>query len=121
STHFAAAKVVRAEQRRHTREQEAQTMRELLDATSPEVDWDKLRPPLDGATHQLRETDREAILARYFEGRPLADVGAGFIPLQRQVCRWRQIVSSTFPVRDLRRTEVRTPIRLRLRRTGKFP
>src|SRR5262245_19666298 len=47
STHFAAAKVVRAGRRRHVREQEAHNMRELLHEAAPGPDWDKLRPVLD--------------------------------------------------------------------------
>ena len=76
SAHFAAAKVVRAERRRRAREQEAQTMRELLQDPAAELDWDKLRPVLDEAMHKLKETDREAILLRYFEQRQFAEIGA---------------------------------------------
>ncbi len=74
--HFAAAKAVRSERRRQAHEQEAHTMREMLHETTPEIDWDKLRPVLDEAMHELRESDRDAILLRYFENRALADIGA---------------------------------------------
>jgi len=74
STHFAAAKAVRSERRRHAREQEAHAMQELLVPT-PDFDWARLRPVLDAAMHQLEDTDRDAILLRYFENRPLADIG----------------------------------------------
>jgi RNA polymerase sigma factor (sigma-70 family) len=70
---FAAAKIVRSEKRR--REREEQFMREPSDA-APETDWEQLRPVLDDVMHQLRETDREAILLRYFEDRPFAEIGA---------------------------------------------
>ena len=73
SARFAAAKIVRAEHRR--RHREARFMREPTDA-APEADWEQLRPVLDEAMHQLQETDREAILLRYFENRPFAEVGA---------------------------------------------
>lgn len=76
SAHFAAAKAVRTEQRRHAREQEAHTMRETIHTPAPEPDWNKLRPVLDEAMHQLKEADREAILLRYFENRQFAEVGA---------------------------------------------
>lgn len=76
SAHFAAAKAVRAEVRRRAREQEAQTMRELLHDPAPDLDWSKLRPVLDEAMHGLKEADREAILLRYFEQRQLAEIGA---------------------------------------------
>src|SRR5471032_518085 len=37
STHYAAAKALRAEQRRQTHEQEAQTMNEILQSSAPEA------------------------------------------------------------------------------------
>ncbi len=75
STHFAAAKAVRGERRRHAREQEAYNMRELLHESASDFDWQKLRPVLDVAMHELKEADRDAILLRYFENRALAEVG----------------------------------------------
>jgi hypothetical protein len=41
-----------------------------------EIEWEKIRPALDDAMHELKETDRDAILFRYFENRPFAEVGA---------------------------------------------
>lgn len=73
STRFAAAKIVRSEHRRREREEEF--MREPNDA-APETDWEQLRPVLDEAMDQLQETDREAILLRYFENQPFAEIGA---------------------------------------------
>ena len=74
SAHFAAAKIVRGENRRRDREEKI--MREPTSETAPEADWEKLRPTLDDAMHELKETDREAVLLRYFENRPFAEVGA---------------------------------------------
>ena len=51
-------------------------MREPIHETVPEADWEKLRPTLDDAMHELKETDREAILLRYFERRQFVEVGA---------------------------------------------
>jgi RNA polymerase sigma factor (sigma-70 family) len=76
TTHFTAAKMVRAERRRQAREQEAQAMQELLSSPAPEAGWDRLRPVLDDVMHDLNERDREAVLLRFFEGRPFAEVGA---------------------------------------------
>ena len=76
STHYATAKILRTEQRRQTREQEAQVMHELLSNAAPEADWDRLRPVLDAAMRELNERDREAVLLRFFEGRGFAEVGA---------------------------------------------
>jgi RNA polymerase sigma factor (sigma-70 family) len=72
--HFAAAKIVRGENRRRDREEKF--MREPVHETAPEAGWEQLRPTLDDAMHELGETDREAILLRYFENRPFAEVGA---------------------------------------------
>jgi RNA polymerase sigma factor (sigma-70 family) len=74
SAHFAAAKIVRGENRR--RDREVKFMREPIRETAPETDWKKLRPMLDDAMHELKEADREAILLRYFENRQFAEVGA---------------------------------------------
>jgi RNA polymerase sigma factor (sigma-70 family) len=76
STRFAAAQAVRTERRRRTHEQEAQTMRELN--ASPNLDWERVRPVIDEALDELGEHDREAVLLRFFENKPLAEVGARF-------------------------------------------
>jgi RNA polymerase sigma factor (sigma-70 family) len=73
SAHFAAAKIVRTENRRRDREE--QFMREPIPETAPETNWNKLRPVLDDVMHELKEADREAILLRYFENQPFAEVG----------------------------------------------
>jgi RNA polymerase sigma factor (sigma-70 family) len=75
ATYFAAAKAVRTERRRFAREQEAEAMHELFQTAAPDVDWDKLRSVLDDVMHELNEADRDVILMRYFENRPLADIG----------------------------------------------
>ena len=73
--HFCAAKAVRTERRRHSREQEAQAMQELLDNHGHEPDWERVRPVLDRVMVELSEPDRDAILMRYFEKRPLGEIG----------------------------------------------
>jgi len=75
SAHYAAAKVVRGEHRRQTREQEAQAMQALLQTSASETEWEQLRPVLDRVMHELKETDRAVILLRYFENRSFADIG----------------------------------------------
>ena len=75
-TRHLAANVRRADQRRRHREQEAHTMNQLLHEAGPELDWNELQPVLDEAMHELNGADREAVLLRYFERRPLAEVGA---------------------------------------------
>jgi len=72
STRYAAAELVRKEQRRQTRELEAQSMPN--DSTSP-VDWEHLRPVIDEALDQLDERDRAAVLLRFFENQQLSQIG----------------------------------------------
>lgn len=76
STRFAAADAVRSERRRRTREQAAETMKDLDSA--PTADWKQLRPVIDDAMDELSEQDREAVLLRYFEDCSFAEVGERF-------------------------------------------
>jgi hypothetical protein len=63
-------------------------MREPISETAPELDWEKLRPTLDEAMHELKEAEREAILLRFFENRPFAEVG-GKLGLNENAARMR--------------------------------
>jgi RNA polymerase sigma factor (sigma-70 family) len=74
TTRFAAARAVRTEQRRQRREQEAAQMEPL--ASTTESSWHDIAPCLDEAMAQLNETDRHALLLRFFEQRELRQVGA---------------------------------------------
>ncbi len=74
STHHAAANAVRTEQRRHTHEQEAHAMQELLRNPGPELNWESFRPLLDDAMLELSESDREVILLRYFQNRAYTEI-----------------------------------------------
>ena len=76
STRYLAAKALRAEQRRRSHEQEAHEMNQLLQSPDPDTTWQELRPLLDDAMHDLSDSDREAVLMRYFERLPLAEIGA---------------------------------------------
>jgi RNA polymerase sigma factor (sigma-70 family) len=76
SAHFAATKLIRGENRR--RDREAKFMRETINETASDGDWDKIRSALDHAMHELKPSDREAILLRYFENRPFTELGARF-------------------------------------------
>src|SRR3982750_4785285 len=68
STRFAAAKMVRGEQRRRRREQEVHSMQEISASdSSAALDWNRLRPVLDDALAELNDRDRDAILLRNLE------------------------------------------------------
>jgi RNA polymerase sigma factor (sigma-70 family) len=76
SARFQAAKSRRAEQRRHAREQESLAMNQLLRTNDAPDVWRDMRPVLDDVMHELNDADREAVLLRYFERKPLAEIGA---------------------------------------------
>ncbi len=76
STRFAAAKWRRAQAVRQKHEQEAELMRDNFQPTEPAADWERLRPMIDDAVHQLGERDREAVLLRFFAGQSYALIAA---------------------------------------------
>jgi RNA polymerase sigma factor (sigma-70 family) len=86
SSHFAAAKAVRTENRRRARE--TTFMREPINEAEQEAAWHTIRPVLDDVMHELKAADREAIVLRYFENRPFTDVGAR-IGLKENAARMR--------------------------------
>ena len=76
SARFQAAKAQRAELRRQTRERSSLAMNEFLQRPDMPAAWLELRPVLDDVMHELNEADREAVLLRYFERKPMAEIGA---------------------------------------------
>ena len=68
-----AIDVVRREARRQLREQIA-TELNTMNATT--ADWAHIEPILDEAMAELDDTDRAAVLLRYFENKSLREVGA---------------------------------------------
>ena len=67
-----AIDVIRKESRRQLREQIAV---EMNDMNATANDWTQIEPLLDDAMAALDETDRSAILLRYFENKNLREVG----------------------------------------------
>jgi len=76
TTRHAAANAMRTEQRRLHREKEALDMQETSTSPDQSPDWDQLCPQLDHALDALNEPDRMAVLLRFFENRPFAEIGA---------------------------------------------
>jgi RNA polymerase sigma factor (sigma-70 family) len=76
ATHFKVAEVRRAERRRRTREAAAHFMQELMQNEVSSGDWERLRPMIDEVLLELNEADREAVLLRFFEERPFAEIAA---------------------------------------------
>ena len=71
-TRRTAIDVIRKESRRQLREQIAV---EMNDMNATANDWMQIEPLLDDAMAALDETDRSAILLRYFENKNLREVG----------------------------------------------
>ncbi len=82
TTRYAAADALKARHRRLIREQEAfmqSTLNSGGDAPSPsssEEIWAQLAPLLDDALNQLGETDRAALVLRYFENKTAREIAA---------------------------------------------
>jgi RNA polymerase sigma factor (sigma-70 family) len=79
ATRYAAAKAVRAETRRAAWEHAAQTahiLNENPSSAADTVDWQRIQPVLDDVLGELAERERAAILLRFFEAKPFAEVGA---------------------------------------------
>ena len=72
-TRFAARDLYRNETRRTQRERQA--MEQLHPAPETPPDWEQLRPVLDDAMSELDDTDRDAVLLRYFKNYDLRTVG----------------------------------------------
>ena len=65
TTQNLAANAVRSDVRRRIREQEAAAMNE---PSEPDASWEHIAPQLDAALGSLSETDRDALILRYFKG-----------------------------------------------------
>lgn len=72
TTRFVCSRALRGEQRRRKREETAIAMH-LQNAPDPQ--WQRVAPHLDEALARLNETDRHAILLRFFQGERSSAVG----------------------------------------------
>lgn len=72
-TRHLAARTMRGENRRVVRERQAQFMNDP--SPSAGAIWDSIRPVLDEVLNALGAADREIVLLRFFDGRPLAEIG----------------------------------------------
>ena len=75
SAHHASAELMRLEERRQKREEEAHQMHNQEVAATPEPDWDQLRPVLNEVIEELGASDRDAVLLRFFEQLSFAEIG----------------------------------------------
>jgi RNA polymerase sigma factor (sigma-70 family) len=83
TAHFTACNALKTEHRRQHHEQEA-GMESLLQEPEPDLPrrseteagaWPHIAPLLDEAVAQLGETDRNAVVLRYYQQKPLEEVG----------------------------------------------
>ncbi len=71
---FVSGSALKQEHRRQRREQEAY-MQSTLNETGTDAAWQQMSPLLEEAMLRLGQTDRDALVLRYFEGRSLNEVG----------------------------------------------
>lgn len=69
-----AANAVRRDVRRRAREQQAALMNEIS-SQEPEALWEQIAPVLDAALAELNQSDRDAVLLRYFQNKSVREVG----------------------------------------------
>ncbi|HEY5041858.1 MAG TPA: sigma-70 family RNA polymerase sigma factor, partial [Verrucomicrobiae bacterium] len=72
---YTAGSARKQEHRRQQREQEA-FMQSTLQAAGTDAAWRQMAPLLEEAMLRLGQTDRDALVLRFFEGRSLNEVGA---------------------------------------------
>lgn len=77
TAHLAARDALKSERRRQQREHNAYLQSDMNSSTTDtQIAWHQLAPLLDEAVAQLGDADRAAVVLRYFEQRPLDEVGA---------------------------------------------
>ena len=75
TTRMAAAQAVRNERRWKARSLSVDPMDDSPGNASTGMNWERVRLLLDSAMCELGDSDREAILLRFFKGRPFAELG----------------------------------------------
>jgi RNA polymerase sigma factor (sigma-70 family) len=74
TTRFAAFAQIRAAAK-HARQQKEWHMQTELESARHDPLWEQMSPLLDQALASLGETDRQAVLLRFFENKSLAEIG----------------------------------------------
>lgn len=99
-----AAATVRTEERRRAREQEAIAMQESPVPEST-ANWEQIAPQLDHALAELSDTDRDALLLRFFERQTAKEIGCrlgvGEEAAQKRVARALERLRGVFVARGL--------------------
>src|SRR5262249_17306978 len=104
TSRYLAAKVIRSDARRRTREQEAVTMNELL-SNDPNTSWENISPSLDEALDELGGSDRDVLLLRYFQNRSASQIAQIFditeVAAQKRVSRATERLRDLFTKRGI--------------------
>ncbi len=87
TTRNLAAKSVRTEARRRAREQEAAAMNQMLSAET-EPPWELIAPHLDAALGELSDSERDAVMLRYFENKSAPEM-AGILGISSEAAQKR--------------------------------
>jgi len=75
TANYVAGAALKIQRRREQREQKA-CMQAMIQEPQTDSTWEQLSPLLDGAMAQLRESDREILVLRFFQNKNFKDVGA---------------------------------------------
>lgn len=76
TTRYAAIDAIRVERRTRQLSESLAAMPDTSASSEKPTEWERLRPEIDAALDELKESDREAALLRFFEGLSYAEVGA---------------------------------------------
>jgi uncharacterized protein (TIGR03435 family) len=87
TTRFAAADALKQQRRRLAREHEAY-MQATEESTAIDNTWKEIAPEVDAAMSMLNESDRRAIVLRFFENKALAEV-AGALGIEERAAQKR--------------------------------
>src|SRR5436190_9827138 len=87
TTRFAASDALKQQRRRSAREHEAY-MQATPEPTALDHAWNEMAPSLDEAMAVLSESDRRAIVLRFFENKALAEV-AGSLGIEERAAQKR--------------------------------
>ena len=106
---YTAGSARKQEQRRQHREQEAY-MESTLQCAQTDAAWQQISPLLEEAMMRLSETDRDALVLRFFEGRSLNEVGQALgvseDAAKKRVIRALEKLRNFFTKRGVRSTTV---------------
>jgi uncharacterized protein (TIGR03435 family) len=107
TTRLTALSFLRGERRRQFREQEAYMQSTLQDSTDDAL-WDQLAPLLDEAMSRLGQTDRDALIQRFFKNKSVRETAASLqiseAAAQRRVLRALEKLQKFFSKRGVSST-----------------